>query len=431
MATRLTECSATDLAQLIRDGTISAVEVMDAHLAAIDRLNPKLNAIVAVAADAREQAAAHDRALARGDRIGPLHGVPFTAKDIIETAALPTTLGMVELADNRPARDATVVARMRSSGAILLGKTNCPRGGSGGVTDNELHGRTLNPYDARRSPGGSSGGEAAAIASGMSPCGLGSDSGGSLRMPAHFCGIATLKPTAGRIPITGVLDEDGALGPMSDPRTQPGPMARRVEDLGTLLPILAGPDGMDGGSVPVPLGDPASVELRGLRVMLHRSDGVASPESGIERALRDAASALSEAGASAVEDSPPPGGHELTERVWDSYGDEMTASEVRGVLRDWDAYRTAMLALLERFDLILAPVAPGPAPLHGGDVVWRYTTPHSLTGWPCVVVRAGTSADMPVGVQLVAAPWQDQVAIAAAATVESALGGWQPPSDAG
>ena len=109
----------------------------------------------------------------------------------------------------------------------------------------------------------------------------------------------------------------------------------------------------------------------------------------------------------------------------------MTASEMRGVLRDWDAYRTAMLALLERFDLILTPVAPWPAPLHGGDVVWRYTTPHSLTGWPCVVVRAGTSAGMPVGVQLVAAPWQDQVAIAAAATVESALGGWQPPSDAG
>ena len=125
-------------------------------------------------------------------------------------------------------------------------------------------------------------------------------------MPAHFCGIATLKPTAGRIPITGVLDEDGTLGPMSDPRTQPGPMARRVEDLATILPILAGPDGMDGGSVPVELGDPASVELRGLRVMVHRSDGVASPESGIERALRDVALALSEAGASAVK-WPPAG----------------------------------------------------------------------------------------------------------------------------
>ena len=278
MSTRLTHCSATELARLIRDRAVSAVEVMDEHLAAIERLNPQLNAIVAVAEDARERAATHDRVLATGDPIGPLHGVPFTAKDIIETAGLATTVGMVELADNRPEHDATIVARMRTSGAILLGKTNCPRGGSGGVTDNELHGRTLNPYDARRSPGGSSGGEAAAIAAGMSACGLGSDSGGSLRMPAHFCGIATLKPTAGRIPLTGVLDEDGQIGSMSDPRTQPGPMARRVEDLGTLLAIIAGPDGIDGGSVPVALGDPAGVEMRGLRVMLHRSDGVASPD---------------------------------------------------------------------------------------------------------------------------------------------------------
>ena len=431
MSTPLTHRSATELARLIRDRAVSATEVMDAHLDAIERLNPHLNAIVAVAQDAREEAAAHDQALARGNRIGPLHGVPFTAKDIIETATMPTTLGMVELADNRPDRDATIVGRMRSCGAILLGKTNCPRGGSGGATDNELHGRTLNPYDAQRSAGGSSGGEAASIAAGMSPCGLGSDSGGSLRVPAHFCGIATLKPTAGRIPITGVLDQDGPLGPMSDPRTQPGPMARRVEDLTTLLSILAGPDGIDGGSVPVPLGDPAGVKLRGLRVMFHRSDGVAPPDDGTARAMRDTAAALSEAGAVVAENALPPGGHELTERVWDSYGDEMTASELYRVLRDWDAYRTAMLALLDRFDLILTPVAPEPAPPHGGDVVWRYTTPHSLTGWPCVVVRAGTSTGMPVGVQLVSGPWQDHVAIAAAAVVESALGGWLPQADTG
>ena len=429
MSTPLIHRSATELARLIRDRAVSATEVMDAHLESIERLNPQLNAIVAVAQDAREEAAAHDQALARGNRIGPLHGVPFTAKDIIETAGLATTLGMVELAGNRPARDATIVARMRASGAILLGKTNCPPGGSGGVTDNELYGRTLNPYDAQRSPGGSSGGEAAAIGAGMSPCGLGSDSGGSLRMPAHFCGIATLKPMTGRIPTTGVLDKDGALGAMSDPRTQPGPMARRVEDLATLLSILAGPDGMDGGSIPVPLGDPAGVELRGLRVMFHRSDGVAPPGVDTEHALRDAAAALSDAGASVAEGAPPPGGHELTERVWDSYGDEMAASELYGILREWDAYRTAILALLDRFDLILTPVAPDPAPLHGVDVVWRYTTPHSLTGWPCVVVRAGTSAVVPVGVQIVAGPWHEHVAIAAAASVQSALGGWQPPAD--
>lgn len=428
MSTPLTHRSATELARLVRDRAVSAAEVMDAHLLAIERLNPQLNAIVAVAEDAREQAAAHDRALALGHRIGPLQGVPFTAKDIIETEDLPTTVGMVELAGNRPQRDATIVGRMRSSGAILLGKTNCPRGGSGGVTENELHGGTLNPYDAQRSPGGSSGGEATAIGAGMSPCGIGSDSGGSLRMPAHFCGIATLKPTAGRVPLTGVLDEHGSLGPMSDPRTQPGPMARHVEDLATLLPILAGPDGIDAGCVPVPLSDPNAAQVRGLRVMLHRSDGVAAPDIGTDRALGDAAAALSEAGAVVVEDGPPPGGHELTERVWDSYGDEMTASELYRVLRDWDAYRTAMLALLDRFDLIITPVAPEPAPTHGGDVVWRYTTPFSLTGWPCVVVRAGMSAEMPVGVQLVSGPWQDHVAIAAASAVESALGGWRPPS---
>lgn len=428
MSTPLTHRSATELARLIRDRTVSATEVMDAHLEAIERRNPRLNAIVALAGDARDQAAAHDRALARGRVVGPLHGVPFTAKDIIETADLPTTVGMVELADNRPDRDATTVARMRGAGAILIGKTNCPPGGSGGITDNELHGRTLNPYDAERSPGGSSGGEAAAIAAGMSPCGIGSDSGGSLRMPAHFCGIATLKPTAGRVPLTGVLDEEGQIGAMSDPRTQAGPMARRVEDLAVLLSIQAGPDGVDGGSIPVPLGDPGAVDLHGLRVMLHRSDGLAPPDPGTDAALREAAAALGEAGAAVTEDAPPPGGHELTERVWESYGDEMTGPGLYTILREWDAYRTAMLALLERFDLILSPVAPGPAPLHGGDVVWRYTTPHSLTGWPCIVVRAGSSGGMPVGVQLVAAPWQDHVAIAAASAVEAALGGWVPPA---
>jgi len=431
MSTPLIHRPASELARLIRDRTVSAAEVMDSHLMAVERLNPQLNAIVAIADDARDQAAAHDRALARGERLGPLHGVPFTVKDIIETAGLPTTLGMVALADNRSDRDATVVARMRSSGAILLGKTNCPPGGSGGATENKLHGRTLNPYDPQRSPGGSSGGEAAAIATGMSPCGIGSDSGGSLRMPAHFCGIATLKPTAGRIPLTGILDVDGPLGPMRDPRTQPGPMARSMEDIATLLAILAGPDGVDGGVAPVPLRDPTGIELVGARVMLHRSDGVSLPDVGTDAALRDAAAALREAGAVISEDAPPPGGQELTQRVWDSYGDEMTASELYTVLGDWDGYRTAMLSLLDRFDLILAPVAPGPAPMHGGDVVWRYTTPHSLTGWPCAVVRAGTSAGMPVGVQVIAGPWRDQLAIAAAAAIETGRGGWLPPADPG
>lgn len=213
---------------------------------------------------------------------------------------------MAKMTNNRSTADATVVMRMRRAGAILIGKTNCPPGGSGGETVNELHGRTVNPYDLRRTPAGSSGGEAAAIASGMAPCGLGSDSGGSLRMPAHVCGIATLKPTAGRIPLTGILDEFGGLGSMSDPRTQPGPMARWVVDLGAMLAVLSGPDGRDAGAMPVPLGDPHQVDLRGLRVTVQITDGKDGPQPEIERAVREAARALAQAGAMVREGAPPP-----------------------------------------------------------------------------------------------------------------------------
>jgi len=424
----LVEFSALELARTIRGRQATAVEVIQAHLARITERNTIINAVVAVSDDALEQAAACDRALAEGRPVGPFHGVPFTVKDIIETADLPTTLGMADSADNRPANDASVVRRMREAGAILLGKTNCPPGGSGGETVNDLHGRTFNPYDLRRSPAGSSGGEAAAIASGMSPCGLGSDSGGSLRMPAHFCGIATLKPTAGRIPVTGVLDEDGGFGPMSDPRTQAGPMARSVDDLSAMLAVLAGPDGRDGGAMPVPLGDPTRVELRGLRVTLQILDGQSAPEPDVELAVREAARALAEAGALVTEGAPPPGGHELTERVWDSYGDAVSASELYRILRAWDRYRSTMLEFLDTSDLILCPVAPYPAVAPGAPIWWRYTTPHSLTGWPCAVVRAGSSGELPVAVQVVAGPWQDHVALAAAARIEQALGGWQPPT---
>ena len=422
--------SALTLAAMIRDRQVSSVEVVQAHLGWIARQNPTINAIVAIADDALDQAAAMDRALAEGRSIGPFHGVPFTAKDIIETADLPTTLGMPSLAENRPGTDATVVRRMREAGAILLGKTNCPPGGGGGDTANDLHGRTANPYDPALTPAGSSGGEAAAIASGMSPFGIGSDSGGSLRMPAHVCGIATLKPTAGRIPVSGLLDDVGPLGPMSDPRTQPGPMARGVEELAAMLAALAGPDGRDAGAIPMPLGDPGAVDLGGLRVLLQVSDGVAEPTPDIERAVRDAAFALAEAGARVTEGRFPPGGHELTERVWDVGGDDDTGADVYRVLRDWDRYRSVMLGVLEVTDIVLTPVAPHVAVRPGADISWRYTTPHSLTGWPCAVVRAGSSGVLPIGVQVVAGPWRDHVALAAAGAIERALGGWQPPASA-
>jgi amidase len=212
------------------------------------------------------------------------------------------------------AEDATVVGRLRAAGAILLAKTNCPPYGGGIETDNPVHGRTNNPYDLARTPGGSSGGEAAAIAAGCSPCGVGTDSGASVRLPAHFCGLAAIKPTARRVPLTGILDDEGQVGALSDPRTQPGPMARSAADVALLLRVLAGPDGRDGGVAPVALGDPADVDLGGLRVAVHTEDGLARPTPETTATVLEAAAALRAAGAT-VDDARPAGGHELTMEV--------------------------------------------------------------------------------------------------------------------
>ena len=188
---------ATVLARLLADREASADEVVDAHLRRIAVVDAAINAVVQVDA---ERALARARELDAGPPAGPLHGVPFTVKDNLAAAGIPMAIGAPERAGVVPAQDATVVARMRAAGAILIGKTNCPPYGGGIETDNEVYGRTSNPYDPSRTPGGSSGGEAAAIAAGASPCGLGTDSGGSIRLPAHFCGVAALKPTAGRVP---------------------------------------------------------------------------------------------------------------------------------------------------------------------------------------------------------------------------------------
>ncbi len=384
--------SATELAAAIRAKQVSSEEVVDAYLRRIAAVNPCLNAVVQLAADsARTQAREADAALARGEIKGPLHGVPFTAKDVCETAALISAAGLDERTHFMPEKDAVVVARMKAAGAILLGKTNCPPGGSGGVTDNPVYGRTSNPYDVSRTPGGSSGGEAAAIAASESPLGIGSDSGGSLRVPSHFCGIATLKPTSGRVPNTGTLNHPGGL---SDYRTQIGPMARYVRDLALAFPILAGEDGCDSGVIPMPLGDPESAILNGRRMAVYTDDGEAIPTPEI-------------IGMS-----------------------QLSGAEVGQLFLDWDRFRSAMLAFAAEYDVILCPVDYRPAPRHGEKAAWlfNYTLPFSLTGWPCVVVRAGTSPEgLPIGVQIVARPWREDVALAVAQHIETALHGWQRP----
>ena len=426
---------AVELARMVRERAVSAVELVMAHLDRIAAVDGAVNGVVVLDAEgALARARRSDDALARGQPAGVLEGVPFTVKDNLEAAGLAMAIGVPERAGCVPARDATAVARLKAAGAILLGKTNCPPWGAGIETDNPVYGRTANPYDLARTPGGSSGGEAATVAAGCSALGLGTDSGASVRLPAHFCGLAAIKPTAGLVPVTGVIDDGGQIGGLSDPRTQVGALARSVADVALALALIAGPDGRDGATVPVPSGDPAAVGLHDVRVALCIDDGLTAPTPETAAAVRRAAAALADAGA-AVADAPyPRGGHELTLDIWRSYGGEMGAAELYGVLRRWDAFRAEMLAFAGRHDLIVCPVFPSPARPHGamtepaGPDPTSYTTPFSACGWPAATVRCATSADgLPIGVQLVAAPWRDHLALAAAGAVERALGGWSAP----
>jgi amidase len=418
------------LARAIRTKKVSSLEVVRAHLEHIHTVNPRLNAVVfATAESALKQARAADRRNTRKNVLGPLHGVPFTAKDIFDTAGLPTTAGLRMLRTNIPDHDATVIARMREAGAILIGKTNCPPGGIGGDSWNPLHGGTRNPYDIARTPGASSSGEAAIIAAGGSPLGIGSDSGGSIRLPAHYCGIAALKPTTGLIPSTGAYALPGGL---TDPRSQVGPMARFVADLILTLPLLIGPDGVDSGVVPVPFAR-RTPKLKGLKVAWYADDGMARPTHAITTVVRAAAHALAKAGCEVTE-ARPPALHEAHQVTLGYWGDKRMSHD--RLYKRWDAFRTAMLGFMSGFDLIVTPVAPDIAPLYRSKYVpthlFSYTIPYSLSGNPCVVVRAGTSPEgMPIGVQVVARNWHDDVALRAAQSIERALGGWRPASVVG
>jgi amidase len=427
--------SAATLARLIRTREATSVAVVEAHLARIAEVNGRLHAVVAMDAEASLAAArAADAALASGAAVGPLHGVPFTVKDWIEAEGLPCAAGFEARRDLVPKLDAPVVARMRAAGAILLGKTKP------GI-DDAVYPRSRNPYDTARTTGGSSAGEAGIIAAGGSPLGLGSDSGGSLRLPAAWCGIATLKPTAGLVPVTGHFPR---VGGMADPRTQIGPMARTVADLALALRVIAGPDDHDPAVVPMPLGDPGELRLAGLRIAVFDTVSGVGPDAKVARALAEAAAAMREAGATVTDARPGRVDEELeiTQLYWArtrSYSlsewrpgkeSRLSAEDIERSIFLWDRFNRSMTEFMASYDMVLTPAAPWVAPPIGGERVedYVYMLPFSLTGWPCAVVRAGTSPDgLPIGVQLAARPWRDHVALAAAGVVERAFGGWVAP----
>ena len=294
---------ATELARLIADRKVSSVEVVEAHLHRIEAVNPKVNAIVRVLADeARAGAALADQAVARGDRLGPLHGVPFTVKENIDVAGLPTTWGVPALSGAVVPMDAPVVQRMREAGAIPIGRTNLPDMGLRVTTDSSLHGITRNPWNPLRTPAGSSGGEAAALATGMSPIGLGNDLGGSLRNPANACGIASIRPSAGRVPDAGFVPREDYLMAVQLMNVQ-GPMARRIDDVRLGLQVLMGAHPRDPWSFTAPLNGPAPNGPIRVAVVTAPPGGTCDPT--VSATVRRAADALANAGYEVVDACPP------------------------------------------------------------------------------------------------------------------------------
>lgn len=454
--------SASAMARAIREKMISSAELVRAHLERIEAVNPKLNAVVQIpAARALEEARQADGELARGEINGPLHGVPFTLKDAIETAGVITTGGTAGRRAFVPTADATVVKRLRGAGAILLGKTNCPEFGWAWESDNLIYGRTNNPFALSLSPGGSSGGESAIIASGGSPFGLGSDAGGSVRFPAHCTGTAGIKPTSGRVPRTGHFPGPGGT---LDALWQIGPLARFVEDLALILQVISGPDWRDAAIVPMPLGEPAKVSLKTLRVAFFTDNGIVLPTPETIETVRAAAMNLSSEVAIVEEVRPPAiaqtyeiflglfsadGGaglesliesagttevHPLMKRVLEiQRANAMTTAEFGALVGRWDTFKSSMLSFMENFDVIVSPVCSFPGMVHGSTYdrlpSFSYTMTHNLTGWPAAVVRAGTAPDgLPIGVQIAARPWREDVALAVAAAIESTLGGYRRPA---
>lgn len=455
--------SAKTIATEIRNKKVSCQEVVSMHLERIEQVNPSLNAVVQICSErALEEAKTADTKISNQQSIGPLHGVPITLKDSLDTAGVVSTGGTKGRANFIPDHDATVTCRLRKAGAILLGKTNTPEFTLAGETDNIIYGRTNNPYNLKRIPGGSSGGAASIIASGGSPLDIGSDTGGSIRMPSHFCGIAGIKPNSGRVPRTGhiVNHKMGAV----DSLTQNGPMARYVEDLVLTLPIISGPDWVDAAITRMPLRDPYKIQVENLKIAFYTDNGIHTPSQDIKDTVVKAAKALETMGAT-VEESLPDAFQMIPDinnalnggdgRAWVKRlihssntkeispflqkriksANPIATSDFTANLELLDQYRSNMLTFIKKYDAIISPTAPFAACNHGEtfDVknknAFAYTSAYNMTGWPGTVVRYGTTADnLPIGVQIVSQPWREDVSLAIALALENISGGWIKPN---
>lgn len=471
--------SATELAAMIKRGEATSEAVVSRHLKRLSEVNPALNAVVRVR---REEALAEareaDRVLHEApESVGPLHGVPCTIKECFELEGMPQSSGLVSRKDRCSTRDATAVRRLRAAGAIPLGVTNVSELLMWMESNNRVYGRCNNPYDPSRITGGSSGGEGAAVGAGIAPFGLGSDIGGSIRMPAFFNGVFGHKPSAGLIPNTGQwpMAENEAVAMLGT-----GPLARRAEDLWPLVKVLAGPDGQCPGCEPMELGDPARVSVQALRVLDVADNGAIAVSKDLREAQQKVARSLAATGArvrsarfarlsrslhywsasmSAAGGTPfgvlMNGGGER-KRVLPELGKwalrrsdhtlpalalaliervpEALPQRTRALVEEGRALRQEIADALGDDGVMLYPSYSRPAPRHSMPLLrpldWVYTAIINVLGFPSTQVPLGLNrAGIPLGVQVIAAHGNDHLTIAVAQHLERAFGGWVvPPS---
>jgi Asp-tRNA(Asn)/Glu-tRNA(Gln) amidotransferase A subunit family amidase len=462
----VTQQSAVELLALLRESEISPLELADEYITQIERLNPRLNALVDFDTErVREQArAAEHSPLPRG----PLYGLPITVKASISVAGHRCELGSLINRGNVPVEDAVVVARARKAGAIILGITNTPEFLMAYESDNRLYGRVNNPWNLDYTPGGSSGGESAAIAAGLSAGGFGSDSGGSVRVPAHFTGICALKPTPGRFPSSGHLP--GCVGPFSILGAI-GPMARTVNDVAFLFHVLSGQDPVDPVSPPIPHRGMSLSDAKRQRIGYFEDDGLTPVTPETRQAVQDAVRVLQKQGF----DVHPfrPNGLEQARKLWWTFfvrcgamffeptvrGREallspifreflqiahaeppLTASELLNAWAECDVIRGKLLAQMREYPVLLCPACSIPAFRHGERTwkvdgqeaeyfdVMRYTQWFNLLAAPAVVAPVGRSPEgLPIGVQVVARPFEDETALAVASVIDREFGFVAPP----
>jgi amidase len=477
ISTDLCWLSTSELAAAIRERKVSSREALDGLLDRIERHDRGLNLVVTLDPErARREAAAADEALARGESRGPLHGVPMTIKDSFQTAGMRTTSGAPELAQLVPAEDAVPVARLRAAGAIVFGKTNLPIYAGDVQSYNDVFGQSNNPWDPSRTPGGSSGGSAGALAAGFTPLELGSDIGGSIRNPSHSCGTVGHKPSFRLVPAQGQIPGPPGTLTQADIAVA-GPMARSVADLELALPVLAGPDEWEAVGWTLELRPPRRERLEQFRIAAWLDDEFCPVSREVGALLGDAADAIERAGATVSHDARPDFTLQYASRVFDqllgaaecggfSY-DEIEAMATRVLAGDHDPgmehsvlRHRAWLSANERrlqmrkkwfhffkeWDAILLPVSPVPAIPHDhslpmsrrridvdgasrpyGDLIkWMGLT--GVAYLPATVVPAGlTSQGLPVGLQIAGPYLEDRTTLAIARHVERLLGGFRPP----